>query len=218
MKKLIIFGNTIMAKLILFYFNRDSKYEIAGFTVDKRFNNQGTQYGHDIFNFESLEETHPPSDHDLFVAIGPSKMNTLRESKFHEAKEKGYELASYISPHAVCASPVGENSFVGDMAVIAPFSNIGNNNYFYDSVVISNDASIGNNCYFSPQSYVGTFCRVMDNSILGTGSTLKSSVTVAKKTLVGASAYISRDTKENGVYGERNAEFFGCVSGKIEMS
>ena len=208
----------MMAKVVHFYFNRDSNYEIAGFTVDKRFNNQGAMCGLDVFDFESLEETHPPSDHELFIAIGPSKMNAVREQKFHEAKAKGYRLASYISPHAICASPVGENSFVSDMAVITPFSNIGDNNFFYEGVVVSNDASIGNNCYFSPQSYVGTFCRVMDNAILGTGSILKSSVTVARKTLVGASAYISRDTKENGVYGERNAEFFGCISGKIDIS
>lgn len=207
-----------MAKVAHFYFNRDSNYEIAGFTVDERYNNQGAMCGLDVFDFESLKETHPPSNHVLFIAIGPSKMNTVREKKFHEAKLKGYSLASYISPHAISDSPVGENSFVGDGVVINPFVNIGENNFFYEYVIVSNNSTIGNNCYFSPRASIGTFSSVMDNSTLGTGAILKTAVLVAKKSLIGASAYISRDTKENGVYGERNTEFFGCISEKVDIS
>ncbi len=207
-----------MAKVVHFYFNRDSGYVIDGFTVDKQFNNQATMCGLDVFDFESLEETHPPSDCKLFIAIGPSQMNAVRERKFHEAKEKGYRLASYISPHAICDSPVGENSFVGDHAIIHPFVTVGNNNFFWEQCFIGNDSTIGNNCLFSPKSAVSTFANIGDNSILGTGAIVKTSVHIARETLIGAGCYISKDTEIKGVYGEKSSPLYGCVSDKINIS
>ena len=146
-----------MAEVMYFYFHRDSGYEIAGFTVNAEFNKKEKLFGLDVFNFETLYKTHSPSIYDLFIAVGPTQMNALRETKFNEAKSMGFSLASYISPHAVCNCPVGENCFIADMVVIAPFVEMGDNNFFYDSVVVSSHAKIGNNCYFAPNSYVGTF-------------------------------------------------------------
>lgn len=207
-----------MAKIGHFYFSRDSSYEVVAFTVDAHYNNSGPMCGLEVLDFERVAETHPPSSHDMFVAIGPSRMNALREAKFLEAKEKGYRLASYISPRAVCASTTGENTFVADMVVINPFVAIGHDNYFYDGAICSNDATIGNHCYFAPRSYVGSLCEVRNNSILGAGSVLKSGVVVAPKTLVGAAAYISTNTEEKGVYGVKSAELYGCISDKLDIS
>ncbi len=207
-----------MAKMAHYFFSRDGEYNVVGFTVDQRYNDKRPMCGFEVCDFERVESIYPPSIHDIFVAIGPSQMNSLRERKCCEAVSKGYRLASYISTRAVCDSPVGDNCFVGDMVVINPFVNIGSNNFFYEGAIISNDSNIGNNCYFSPRCYVGTFCCVMDNAILGAGAVLKSSVIVEKKTLVGAAAYISANTKEGGVYGERNSGFYGCISDKVNIS
>ena len=218
MRKLIIFGNSSMARVAHFYFTRDSGFDVVGFTVDRRYNDKGTLCGLEVIDFERVLDTHPPAEHDLFVAIGPSRMNGLREEKFLEARAKGYRLASYVSPKSVCSSPPGQNTFVADLAVIAPFVTLGDNNYFYDGVICSNDATIGNHCYFAPRAYVGSLCDVRDNSVLGAGAVLKSGVVVAKQTLVGAATYISADTKEKGVYGEKSSELYGCISDKLDIS
>jgi len=207
-----------MARIGHFYFSRDSGYEVIGFTVDAQYNNKGAMCGLEVLDFERIEETHPPLTHDMFVAIGPTRMNGVREAKFLEARAKGYRLASYVSPRAVCESAIGENTFVADMAVIAPFVTIGHDNYFYDGAICSNDSIIGNHCYLAPRSYVGSLCEVRDNSILGAGSVLKSGVVVARQTLVGASAYISVHTEEKGVYGEKSSELYGCISDKVDIS
>jgi len=151
MKKLVIFGNSAMARMCHFYFSRDADYEVVAFTVDAQYNTQGPMGGIEVLDFERLVETYPPSSCDLFVAIGPSRMNALREEKFLAAKGLGYRLASYVSPRAVCASAVGENCLVADMAVISPFVTIGHDNYFYEGAICSNDTTIGNHCYFSPR-------------------------------------------------------------------
>jgi len=41
---------------------------------------------------------------------------------------------------------------------------------------------------------------------------------VAKQTLVGAAAYISANTEEKGVYGEKSSELYGCISDKLDIS
>ena len=218
MKKLVIFGNSSMAKLSHYYFSRDSDYSVVAFTVDGRYNDKGPMCGLEVLDFEGIEENHPPSDCDMFIAIGPSRMNAVREEKFLGAKKKGYRLASYVSPRSICGSKVGENSFVADLVVIAPFVTLGDDNYFYDGVICSNDAVIGHHCYFAPRAYVGSLCEVRDNSILGAGSVLKSGVVVARQTLVGAAAYISANTEEKGVYGERSSDLYGCISDKLDIS
>src|SRR5262249_24813314 len=108
--------------------------------------------------------------------------------------------------------------FVADMVVINPFVTIGDDNYFYDGAICSNDSTIGSHCYFSPRSYVGSLCEVRDNSILGAGSVLKSGVIVAKGTLVGASAYLSANPKENGLYGDKSSELYGCIACTLDIS
>ena len=214
----MIFGLDMIAKLAHFYFSRDSNYEVVGFTVDEAYLLNQSFSGLPVVPFESIANQYPPDEYNLFIAIGTSKMNENREKKYLEAKSKGYSLASYISPYAVCDSRVGENSIVGDMTVIQPFVTIGSNNFFWEQCFIGCDSFIGNNCSFSAKSVVSTFAEIQDNVILGSGAIVKTSIRVAKRTLVGAASYISANTKENGVYGERNSHFAGAISHKINIS
>jgi sugar O-acyltransferase (sialic acid O-acetyltransferase NeuD family) len=218
MKKLVIFGNTIVAKLAHHYFSRDSEYKVEAFTVDPAYLLETSLWGLPVVSFANLNETHPVSDYFVFIAIGPNKMNALRAEKFFEAKAKGYRFASYVSPHAVCNSKLGENTLVADGAIINPFVEMGHNNCFWEFSLISNDCVIRNHCYFSPKSVISSFSEIKDNSIIGTGSIVKARVTVAEKTLVGAGCYISKDTEVSGVYGEKSSSLLGCISEKIDIS
>jgi UDP-3-O-[3-hydroxymyristoyl] glucosamine N-acyltransferase len=217
-KKLLIFGNSILAKFMLFYFQRDSCYEVSGFTVDKKYISDSYFCDLPVFPFEEVQNTHPKTDFEIFVAIGPTKMNTLREELYKRVKSKGYGCATYISTHAICDSPVGENCFVGDMTIIHPFVNVGRNNFFFEKVFIGNDSIIKNNCYFSPLSTIGTFSEIHSNCVLGTGSIIKTNVKIAEKTLIGASCYISKNSKINGIYAERSSEFIADKSIKVDIS
>jgi sugar O-acyltransferase (sialic acid O-acetyltransferase NeuD family) len=217
-KKLVIFGTDIMGKLMNYYFSRDSEYEVVAFTVDEIYKNQDTYLELPLISFEKIEEFYPQNEFNLFIAIGPSKMNTNREAKFIEAKNKGYRCASYISPRAICNSEIGENNFIGDMAVINPYVKIGNNNLIWEHCIISADSIIENNCYLSPNSSIGTFSTIKNNSIVGAGSVVKTSIVVAEKTLIGAASFISSNTKPFGVYGEKNSILYGCISEKINIA
>lgn len=207
-----------MAKIMDYYFSRDSNYIVSAFTVNKSFIKTQSFLKKKIIEFENIEKTHPPDEFTMFVALGPSKVNKIREAKYIEAKSKGYSFANYISPNSVCNSPLGDNNFIGDMSVINPFVVFGNNNLVWEHVIINNSVKIGNNCYMSPKSSIGTKSIIKDNSIIGTGSTIKTGVTVREETLVGANCYISIDTKKNGVYGEKNSKMYGRLSHKVNIT
>lgn len=218
MKKLVVFGAAEMARLIHFYFSREKSREIAAFTVDRRYNGGHRFCGLDVVDFEDIKSHYPPSDYDLFLAIGPTKMNAVRQQKFLEAKNLGYELATYVSPKAVCDSLIGENCFVADYAVVNPFATVGKNNFIFEHALVSNESVVGDNCYISPRATVGTFSRIGDNSFLGTASVVSTRVIVGKNCLVGAKCYITSDTEISSVFGQKQSMYLGNASHKIDVS
>ena len=138
-KKLIIFGVGTLAKMMDFYFSRDSDYEVVAFTVDAEYNTKSKFLGKEVIDYENIIKYYPPQKFEMFIAIGPSKMNTLRERKYKEAKEQGYQLANYISPNAICNSNIGENSVIGDMSVINAYVEFGDNNFATAAVIADFD-------------------------------------------------------------------------------
>ncbi len=70
MKKTILFGIGDLAQVACVYLRKDSPHEVAAFTVNKQYLPADKVLGLDVIPFESLERSHPPSDFNLFVAIG----------------------------------------------------------------------------------------------------------------------------------------------------
>src|SRR3954470_24666960 len=127
-KKLIIFGSGPLAQVAAHYFDQEEKYENKGFCLNDIHIREREIFGRPVFPFEDLQKVAPPDDFELFLAIGYSKMNRLREKKFNEAKDKGYTLASYVSP-AVCRMDgtlpsYGENTLLLGGNYFAPFAKL----------------------------------------------------------------------------------------------
>lgn len=218
MKKLIIFGSGVVAKLAYFLFTRDSNYLPICFTVDNEYKTRDSFNNLPLIPFNKITELYPPETHEMFVAIGPSSMNSKREKKFFEVKSKGYKMAKYVSPHSLCYSKVGENSLIADYVSINPFSKIGFNNFFWEYSLISHDSIVMNNCYFGPRSIVSSYSVIQNNVIIGSNSTIKSKVTISNKTLVGSSCYISKNTTPESVFGRNSSKFLGEISTRINIS
>lgn len=218
MRQILIFGAGEMARLLHFYFSREESTKVVAFTVDKEYISEESFCGLDVVDFDDALARFPPHKYEVFVAIGPSKMNSIRQEKVLEVKRRGYNLASYISPSAVCESPLGPNSLVADFAVVNPFVKLGENNFIFESAVVSNESVVGNNCYISPRATVGTFSRVGDNSFLGTASVVNTRVRLGKFSLIGATCYISSNTEEHSVFGEKQSPYLGNISKKIDVS
>ena len=217
-KKIVIFGIGDNAELAKFYFGTDSNRDVVAFCVDAKYKESEVFSGLPIVEFESLLEKYPPQNYELFIAIGYTDMNAARESKYNQAKEMGYDFANYISTRAtVLTQDIGENNFILEDNTIQPFVTIGNNNVIWSGNHIGHHGTIGNHCFITSQVTISGRVKVEDNCFLGVNSTFRDHITIGYKTLVGAHAWISKDTKEFDVYVPRSTDIFPKKSNELKI-
>ncbi len=126
MKDLIIFGVKDLAQLARFYFEHDFGRKVAAFTVDREYKERDSLDEIPIVAFDEVEKIFSPDQYEMFLPITQKSMGKLRETKFRQAKDKGYTLATYISPRAnYYGTPIGENCFIFEGNTIQPFTTIG---------------------------------------------------------------------------------------------
>lgn len=199
---LIIFGTGDIAQIAKYYFDIDSEYEVVGFTVNQQYLTSKFVEGKPVIPFENIEAQYPPATYKMFIALSYSKMNSVREIKYNEAKAKGYTLANYISSKCSYMSqfPPGDNCFIFEDNTIQPFVKIGSNVTLWSGNHIGHHSLIGDHLFISSHVVISGHCIVENNCFLGVNATIHNGITIARETLVGAGAIISKNTEEKGVY------------------
>ncbi len=202
MIKIVIFGTGDLAQIANYYFQIESTFQVVGFTVDREYINESTFEGLSVYPFEEIENIFPPSEYQMFIALSYREMNHLRERKFYEAKAKGYHLVSYISSKATYLSQYkcGENCFIFEDNTIQPYVKIGDNVLIWSGNHIGHHSVIHSHNFISSHVVISGHCEIESNCFLGVNSTIAHYVKLARGTLVGAGAVITKDTEPYGVY------------------
>lgn len=220
MKKLIIVGNTSNARLAKYFFDIDSDYKVIAFSVNKEYITEEKFEGLPIIPLEDLKEKYPPSETELFVAVGYTNMNKIREKLYNQCKEMGYTMANYISSRCsfLTQFPTGDNCFILEDNTIQPYVKIGNNVVLWSGNHIGHDVVIEDHNFISSQVVVSGFVTIKRNCFLGVNSTLRDAITIAPETLIAAGAVIMKDTVEKGVYLPPRSVLFDKKSDEINIS
>jgi sugar O-acyltransferase (sialic acid O-acetyltransferase NeuD family) len=202
MAKIIIFGTGDIAQLANYYFDTDSEHEVVAFTVDKEFVLSNLYEDKPLVAFEEITKKYPPSQYNMFIALSYSGMNKLREKKYHEAKKLGYTLVSYISSKASYCSQFkpGDNCFIFEDNTIQPFVNIGNNITLWSGNHVGHHSTIEDHNFISSHVVISGHCHIESYCFVGVNSTLAHNVRLAKESLIGAGAIITKNTEVGGVY------------------
>ena len=219
MARLVIFGSGDIARLAHHYFTRDSEHEVVAFTVDADYRQADTFLELPLVPFESVTESYSPDQYKMFVALSYAGMNKLRAKKYHQARDIGYELLSYVSSRCsfLTDHPIGDNCFILEDNTIQPFVKIGNNVTLWSGNHIGHDAVIEDHCFLASHIVVSGYVRIRNNCFIGVNATLRNSITIAPETLIGAGAVIMKDTVEQGVYLPERARLFGKKSCEIDL-
>ena len=190
MKKLILFGNGKIADVVFYYFNNDSSYKVATFTCDRKFIASPQFNGLPVIAFEEIEERCPPSEYCMFIATGYQDLNSLRTKKYLAAKEKGYEIISFIHPQADVPKNVsiGENTIIMNNAVVQPSVKIGNNVFVWGGSVIGHHSVVGDNCWLTSSTNISGNVVIGKNCFFGINATLGHSITIGDNCFIGANA------------------------------
>ena len=202
MKKLVIFGITDAAELAHYYFKTDSDFEVVAFTVDEAFRKADQFCGLPVVAFERVAEVYPPTTHQLFVALGYSKLNQVRKEKYLAAKALGYVLPSYISSRATVLNDgrIGDNCFMLEDNTVQPFVVIGNNVTLWSGNHIGHHSVIHDHCFLASHIVVSGRVEIGEACFLGVNATLRDHITVGENTIVGAGTLLLASAPPGGVY------------------
>ncbi|WP_448217418.1 acetyltransferase [Endozoicomonas sp. 2B-B] len=201
MKNLVIFGNGEQAELAWFFFSKDSEYNVVAFVVDKDFKESDTFCDLPLITTDNLTRDYPPEKNSVFVAIGYNQVNKLRESKYLQMKEKGYNLASYVSSKAtIWSESIGENCFILEDNTIQPFVTIGDNVTLWSGNHIGHHSIIEDHCFITSHVVISGGVTIGHHSFIGVNATLRDHIKVGSANVIGASASIMHDTENDQVY------------------
>jgi sugar O-acyltransferase (sialic acid O-acetyltransferase NeuD family) len=218
MSKVVIFGNCRSAELAHYYLTNDSEHEVVGFTVDSSYLKEEKFNDLPIAPFETLEEYYDPNTYQLFIPIGPHKVNKLRADKYYHAKTRGYHFVSYISPQAICHGlSIGENCFILAGNVIQPFAVIGNNCILSSGNHIGHHTIIEDHCFLASNVVIGGGTHVGAYTFLGMNSTLRHDLKIGKENVIGAGSVILSNTKDLSVYSPGAANLLEVPSNLIPI-
>lgn len=212
MTKVILAGNAVTAAILYSYLRRDSRYEVAGLTVDDEFVSQGGVEGLPVAGLSRVREAFPPETCRVVMAAGYGDLNRVRESLFLRLKGMGYTVETYIHPDARVYSDhsPGEGCVVLPAAVVEPHARLGANTMVWCNVTVAHHSRVAEHCWIAAGTVISGQASVLRNSFLGVNATVVNEVTVGEYNIVGAGALITRDTKPNTVHLARSAEPFRC--------
>lgn len=216
--KIIIFGNGTQAELAHYYFKNDSDYNIVGFCVDSQYLQESKFNGLNVFAFEDIEKYFSTQEHQFFIAIGYSKLNKVREEKYLQCKQKGYDVASYISSKAnTFNATIGENCFILEYNNIQPYVTIKNNVTLWSGNHIGHHSVIMDNCFITSHCVISGNCTIKNNCFIGVNSTIRDDVTIGSHNIIGAGSTILKNTDDNSLFSPRQTELSKVPSNKIKL-
>ena len=207
MKKVVIFGTGELAQRIFFYL-KDSDDQVIAFCANKSKIDKEKLLGLPVIAFENIKETFPPTEFSMFIALAYSEMNKKRTKFFNEAKNKGYELYSFIHPSTKIWDEfeMGENCFILANNVIQPFVKIGNNVLIGSNNLISHNTTIGDNCFITSNVTMGGHITMGKNCFVGLSATINQRIKIGNECIIGAGTIITKDVNDKEVYAENSSK------------
>lgn len=208
MKPVVIFGLGSYARVAKIYLDNDSPYQVVAYTANAEYITEKSLLHTPIVPFEELLSSHPPDDYQLLIAMGARNMNNDRARIYQECKSMGYEFVTYVNSKAIQWGEVevGENTFIFESNVLQPFVKIGNNTVLWSGNHIGHDVAIGDNVFIASHAVISGHVAIGNNCFIGVNATFVDGITIAPYTLVGAGAFITRNTEEEGAYIGMRAE------------
>lgn len=201
-KPLVIFGTGDAAELAHFYFNTDSNFKVVAFCIDANFIKEAVFCGLPVIAFEEVTKQYPPNENNFYVALGYSKLNSIRKEKYLAAKQKGYQLVSFISSKATVLNKgkIGENCFIFEDNTIQPFVTIGNNVTLWSGNHIGHHSVIKDHTFVASHVVISGGVEIGEQCFIGVNATLRDHIKVGDRCVVGAGALLLADAGPEGVY------------------
>ncbi len=201
MKEVLLFSTNELAQRINYYiYNGDSitPMTVKGFLIDDAYYKETALDGKKIFRYSEAKEKFAGKI-PVIVCIGYSNMNENRKIIFNRLLADSWNIESYISLQATLESnDMGIGNIFFGKSSLGFKSRIGNGNIF-DNGFFNHHSVMGDFNFLCAGAIFGGNVKIGSFCFIGLNSTIKDSVTIHDKTLIGAACYLNRSTKSEGL-------------------
>ncbi len=200
--KLLIVGTGDYAEVAFFFLEKTGMYEIVGFSEERAYRKLPDLCNLPIYDLEDIGTKFPKEVCKILVAIGPNRVNTVRERIFNELRALGYSFITYVHESAFVwdVSALGVNTFIFPHVIVEPFATVGNNCVMWSGSVLAHHATLEDHCFLAPGVNISGRTRVKNNCFLGINSTVRDNIVIGEKCIIGAGSVIKKSTQPFGVY------------------
>jgi sugar O-acyltransferase (sialic acid O-acetyltransferase NeuD family) len=200
-KEIIIFGIGKIADVIQYYMREEGGVTVKAFTVDEEYANIAEFNGLPVVPFETIEATYPPSQYDMFIAVGYHDLNALRASIMAKAEAKGYQLISFAHPQSGIPKDLvmGKNCFIMSNVCIHPRVKLGDDVFVWSGAVLGHHSTIGNHVWFTSAANISGNVIIGDNCFFAVNSTVGHSVTIGSEAFIGANTLVTKNIEDGKV-------------------
>lgn len=208
MGRTVIFGVREAARLACGYLREDAKNEPVAYAVTADYlPPERVLDGLPIVPFESITDTHPPSEHRFLAPMSYRDHNRHRARIFKEIKALGYGMVTYISRRAIVCPGlrIGENSMVLEGCVVSPGCVIGDNVMIQAGCLIAHDARIGDHAFFGPGAVLAGQVEVGPYVFIGSGAQVRDRVRLGEGSFIAMGSMMRSDTEPWAHYDGRPA-------------
>ena len=195
-KKIVIFGTGEIAELAYYYMKNDEAcdIEVVAFCSDPEFIEEPSFQGLPVVSFTEVVDKYPPSEYGMHVALSYNKLNLIRKQKYNEAKEKCYELVSYVCSKSVTWPDlkIGDNCLILENQTIQPKVEIGNNVMIWSGNHLGHGCKIKDHTYLSSHICISGYTVIGERCFVGVNSAFKDYIKIGDETFITMGASVTK--------------------------
>lgn len=199
--KAYIYGIGGMASLF-YYIALKNGVSIDGFCIEDEYLSGDLICDKPLTPFSQLKELAGKSEISLYIAVGPIRMNRIRERIFKEAKEAGFILPNFIcdSVYQVPPFTLGEGNIMLNSGCIHSGVIMGDNNFLSSTVTLGHGVNMGDGNFFAGGVIVAGETRIQNRCFFGLGVTVSDNLIIEDESFIGQGCAITKSTEAAGTY------------------
>lgn len=198
MKSFVLVGAGQFAEYVQYLLENALNTKVAAFAVTSEYicPEKADKNGLPVVSLDDVPKLYPADQYNIAIAFEGKDLYQTREKIFKRCLALGYEIPNIIHPSVVNQSgSMGMGNIIGAGTVLDPYCKIGDGNIFYGGSLVSHNDTVGNFNLLAGQICPAGNVVIGSHCFIGAGSVIKNWVKVADFTLVGATAFVSFDTK-----------------------
>lgn len=199
--KLVIVGAGEFADIAHEYFTFDSDMDVVCFAVERDFLDQNEHRGLPVIPLEDLTDHFSPDSVQVHVAVTNTKLNRVRERLLGLVRQKGYQLASYISSNAFVwrTAELGENVFIFENNVVQHGVKIGDGVVLWSGNHVGHQTRINDFTFVSSHVVISGYCQIGKRCFLGVNATFADHVEIGDDCFVALASVVNKSHPEPGL-------------------